>query len=110
MSTDDQTDSPERQLEQVLPYCQRKGYEVVEVYQDLGMRGSDSSRPEYQRLLQDAQKGRFDLIVVDEQSRLSRNDPVEYMANVALPLRNAGVFVEVVDTGRRLTWERDDLA
>ncbi|QDU18456.1 recombinase family protein [Urbifossiella limnaea] len=109
MSTDDQTGSPERQRSQVLPYCQRKGYEVVEVYQDLGMRGSDSSRPQFQRLLQDAQKGKFDLIVVDEQSRLSRDDTVEYMATVVHPLRKVGVFVEVVDTGRRLTWDRDDL-
>jgi site-specific DNA recombinase len=109
MSTDDQADSPERQRSQILPYCQRKGYEVIEVYEDLGMRGSDSSRPAFQRLLKDAQGGRFDLIVVDEQSRLSREDPVEYMATVALPLRQVGVFVEVVDEGRRLTWERDDL-
>ena len=45
MSTDDQADSPERQRSLVLPYCERKGYIVVEVYEDLGMRGWDDARP-----------------------------------------------------------------
>src|SRR5438105_225715 len=82
MSTDDQTDSPERQLEQVLPYCERKGYRIVGRYQDLAMRGWDDSRPEFQKLLRDAEAGMFDVIVVDEQSRLSRTEPVEFFAQV----------------------------
>ncbi|MBA4189485.1 MAG: hypothetical protein C0467_15970 [Planctomycetaceae bacterium] len=109
MSTDDQAGSPERQRAQILPYCERKGYQIVEFYQDLGMRGSDSSRPNFQRMLQDAKKGLFSLIIVDEQSRLSREDPLEYITKVALPLREVNVFVELVADGRRLTWERDDL-
>jgi site-specific DNA recombinase len=109
MSTDDQTESPERQRSQVLPYCQRKGYEVVEVYEDLGMRGSDSSRPGFQRLLQDAEKGLFNIIVVDEQSRLSRDDPYTFFETVVPTLRRAGVSVDLVDQAKTLTWDRDDV-
>jgi DNA invertase Pin-like site-specific DNA recombinase len=110
MSTDDQADSPQRQREQVLPYCEKKGYKVVEVYEDAGMRGWDNARPAFQRLLQDAQKGQFDIIVVDEASRLSRQDPVEFAAIVAYPLRQAGVAVEAVDEGRQMNWDGGDLA
>ncbi len=105
MSTDDQADSPQRQRDQVLPYCEKKGYRVVEVYEDAGMRGWDNDRPAFQRLLRDAQKGLFDIIVVDEASRLSRQDPIEYVVTVAHPLRQAGVAVEVVDEGRQMNWD-----
>src|SRR4051794_8073994 len=93
MSTDDQAGSPERQRSLVLPYCQRKGYVVVDVYEDLGMRGWDDARPDFQRLMQDAKQKKFDIIVVDEQSRLCRDDPIEFAATVAYPLRGAGVAV-----------------
>jgi DNA invertase Pin-like site-specific DNA recombinase len=109
MSTEDQADSPERQRSLVLPYCERKGYRVVEVYQDLGMRGWDDDRPDFQRLMRDARNKRFDLIVVDEQSRLCRNDPIDFAATVAHPLREAGVALEMVDQGQRLTWDGNDL-
>jgi site-specific DNA recombinase len=110
MSTDDQAGSPDRQRSLILPYCERKGYIVVEVYEDLGMRGWDDARPSYLRLMDDAKKRRFDIIVVDEQSRLCRNDPYEFAATVAFPLKQAGVALELVDQGQRLTWDDDDLA
>jgi site-specific DNA recombinase len=109
MSTDDQPGSPERQRDLVLPYCERKCYKVVEIYEDLAMRGWDDSRPGFQRLLQDAQAGRFDVIVVDEQSRLCRSDPIVFAATVAYPLRGAGVALETVDRGTTLTWDGNDL-
>ncbi len=109
MSTDDQTGSPERQRSLVLPYCERKGYRVVEVYEDLGLRGWDDDRPGFQRLMKDARSGRFDVIVVDEQSRLCRNDPIEFAATVGYPLRQAGVALELVDQGQQITWDGNDL-
>ncbi len=99
MSTDDQTDSPERQHSQIVPYCQRQGYEIVKTYKDLGERGWDDSRPEFQRLLKDAKAGLFDVIVVDEGSRLSRQLPFDYIVKVAYPLREAGVAVDSVAEG-----------
>jgi DNA invertase Pin-like site-specific DNA recombinase len=107
MSDDSQENSPDRQKSQILPYCDRKGYSVVEIYEDHGMRGWDSSRPDFRRLLIDAQAGNFDVIVFDEQSRLCRLDPIDFFSRVAGPLKDAGVILEAVDKGP-FNW--DDIA
>ncbi|MGE3805857.1 MAG: recombinase family protein [Gemmataceae bacterium] len=101
MSTDDQADSPDRQRSQIRPYCERQGYKVVKEYVDLGMRGWDDTRPEFQKLLRDAKDGQFDVIVVDELSRLSRQSPMEYVVTVAHPLSQADVALESVAEGRQ---------
>src|SRR5262245_53992547 len=83
MSTPDQKDSPERQRSQVLPYLERRGYRLVGEYEDLGVRGHEFEKREgFQRLLKDARAGKFDVIVVDELSRLSRQEVVEYIVSV----------------------------
>lgn len=109
MSTDKQEDSPERQKGLIQPYCASKNYEVVETYEDLGARGWDATRPEFLRMLDDARKGRFQLIVVDEFSRFSRLGTYEFTRHVVPILQDAGVHVETVDDGRRYTWNEDDL-
>jgi site-specific DNA recombinase len=104
MSTDDQADSPDRQKSQIDPYCEKHGYKVVKTYEDHGMRGSDNSRPQFQAMLKDARAGHFHVIVVDEVSRLSRETPMDYIVNVAYPLREADVAVESVAEGRQ-NWD-----
>jgi DNA invertase Pin-like site-specific DNA recombinase len=107
MSKSEQEDSPERQLSQIKPYCDRKGYRVVGEYTDLAERGWDDSRPSFQKLLRDAEAGLFDVIVVDEMSRLSRVKHVDYFRFVVGPLADAGVAVDSVAEG----WQDpDDLA
>jgi DNA invertase Pin-like site-specific DNA recombinase len=105
MSTHDQAGSPERQLSQIEPYCTKHGYSITQKYQDLGMRGSDDSRPHFLALLRDAQAGLFDVIVVDEVSRLSRQKPLEFIVKVAYPLQEAGVVLESVAEGRQ-NWDQ----
>src|SRR5215813_1824271 len=105
MSRDTQEDSPERQRGQIYPHCQRKGYRVVGEYFDPGITGDEFvKRPEFQRLLRDAQAGVFDGIVVDHKDRISRQHPIDYIADVVRPLRRAGIWVEAVATGR-LDWD-----
>lgn len=99
MSTDDQENSPERQREQIRPECERYGYLVTKTYDDLGMKGYDDTRPGFQRLLRDAQAGLFDVVVVDEVSRLSRDTPLDFFGKVAYPLQQAGVRLHVVGKG-----------
>src|SRR6516162_10151890 len=87
MSRDKQEDSPERQRGSVLPYCERHGYRVVGEYFDPGINGDEfTRRPEFQRLLRDAQAGKFAGIVVDHKDRISRQYPVDYIATVVHPL------------------------
>jgi DNA invertase Pin-like site-specific DNA recombinase len=105
MSRDKQEDSPERQRGQILPYCERHGYRVVGEYFDPGIAGDEfTRRPEFQRLLRDAQAGKFAGIVVDHKDRVSRQHPLDYLADVVRPLYRAGVWVETVASGR-LDWD-----
>jgi DNA invertase Pin-like site-specific DNA recombinase len=67
----------------------------------LRMSTKDGDRPQLQALLRDAAKGLFDVVVVDESSRLSRQKPLEFMAKVAWPLKEAGVDIDNVSEGRR---------
>jgi DNA invertase Pin-like site-specific DNA recombinase len=104
MSTTKQEDSPERQRSTVQPHCRQQGYHIVGEYLDPGISGDEfTKRTEFQRLLRDAAAGKFDGIVVDHKDRLSRADPVDYIATIVHPLRRAGVWVESVAT-RRVDW------
>lgn len=105
MSSTDQKDSPARQWDQIIPYIQEKGYHLVVpprdpdlIYQDLSLRG-DADRPGLDRLIRDAQAGLFDVIVIDEGSRLSRQEEDDFVAEVRRPLRRAGMLVDVVGKG-----------
>src|SRR5262249_45573233 len=60
--------------------------------------------PGMQRLLADAAARKFDVVVCDEVSRLSRQKFTEFMALVAHPLEQAGVAVDTVAEGA-LGWE-----
>ena len=52
-------------------YCQGKGLTITARYQEVGP-GWSKKRPEFQRMLADARKGRFDTIVCWKSDRLSR--------------------------------------
>jgi DNA invertase Pin-like site-specific DNA recombinase len=104
MSTPKQEDSPERQIAQVESHAKLRGYSVSEVYCDLGIAGDDSERPSFLRLLADAMGRKFDVILIDEPSRLSRTKPSRFIAEVIYPLEKAGVIVESVSAGQ-LRWD-----
>jgi site-specific DNA recombinase len=107
MSTTKQEDSIDRQMANIRPYAERKGYVISDelTYCDEGIAGDEfEKRTAFQRLLRDAAAGRFDVILCDEISRLSRQKFTEFMAVVAYPLERAGVTVDTVTEGP-LGWE-----
>lgn len=53
-------------------YCEGKGYDLVEIYCDPGYSGSSRNRPRFRELCQDAEREKFDLIVVWRGDRLAR--------------------------------------
>ena len=59
------------QIGEMETYCERKGLTITARYQEVG-RGWSKKRPEFQRMLADAGKGRFDTIVCWKSDRLSR--------------------------------------
>ena len=67
---DDKTSLSEQTIE-MEAYCEGKGMTVTARYQEVG-RGWTKKRPEFQRMLADARRGRFDTIVCWKSDRLSR--------------------------------------
>ena len=104
MSSDRQQWSPERQRHLVEAYARQHGYVINEFYCDLGISGEDRSRPEFLRLLTDASMGKFDVIVIDEPSRLFRASPSKFIAESIWPLSQTGVRLETVSSGQ-LGWD-----
>ncbi len=75
MSTDRLENSPDRQRREINGLAEREGYRISKWYEDHGMTGTKSAnRPEFQALLRDAERGRFEAILLHKQSRFSRED------------------------------------
>jgi site-specific DNA recombinase len=100
MSKDEQENSIARQQGQGYPYAARLGYELTREYKDEGIAGwkSGDDRPDFQRMLQDAQRGLFSVILCDDVDRFGRFDMHKYGA-VVDRLRDAGVRLETVAQG-----------
>jgi site-specific DNA recombinase len=84
VSTEAQSEkiSPEIQERDCAEYCQKKDYQVVEVYRDvekyrIGSRliepsGTRNDRPQLRRMLADADAGAFDVLIAWREDRLYR--------------------------------------
>ena len=86
--------SPDIQRAEVTAHCERKGWTVVEVFQDLDISGRTDKRPGLQEMLRKAQDGAFDAVVFYRIDRLSR-EPAHHYAILAA-LNEAGVAVDSV--------------
>lgn len=107
MSSKKQDKSIPAQRDEVERYAKANGYHLVrwKPYVDEGISGSESdARPGFKQLIADAATlGDFEAILVWDQDRLSRFDPME--ANYYwFQLREAGVRVISVTQGE-LDWE-----
>jgi DNA invertase Pin-like site-specific DNA recombinase len=52
------------QTRELREYCERRGWNVAAEFVDLGISGSKDRRPELDKLMSDARRRRFDVIVV----------------------------------------------
>jgi site-specific DNA recombinase len=69
---------PEVQLRELREWCEQQGHTIVEIYVDRGLSGKKGVyRPELERLMVDAEKGRrdFDAVLVWRLSRFGRSVP-----------------------------------
>jgi DNA invertase Pin-like site-specific DNA recombinase/DNA-binding FrmR family transcriptional regulator len=82
------------QRQQFLNYCQRKGYEVVEVIEDPGYSGTTEKRPGLARLKQLIHERSFDVLVAYDSSRLARHPLVKGL--IKEQLRQAGIMIAYV--------------
>jgi DNA invertase Pin-like site-specific DNA recombinase len=99
-----QENSVDRQRQGVEPYARGKGYEIVETYVFNDITGDEiNHHPRWKKLLKDA-GNKWSVLLVDEPSRLSREDPDYFVKDVKIPLKEAGVKVDSVSRGV-LDWE-----
>ncbi len=73
VSTANNGQDPEMQTRELREYCQRRGWQIVGEYVDVGISGSKERRPELDRLLADAHRRRFDAVVVWKFDRFARS-------------------------------------
>ncbi|MBP1549108.1 MAG: recombinase family protein [Oscillospiraceae bacterium] len=65
--------SIENQKLMLTKYVIEQGWRIVEIYVDDGYSGTSFNRPAVQRLLEDTQNGKINLIIVKDMSRFGRN-------------------------------------
>ena len=93
----DDSNSIQNQKAMLLEYSMEHGWEVYNIYSDDNYTGSDRNRPEFVRLLQDAEARRFDIILCKSQSRFTRElELVERYINGLFPIWGIR-FVSLVD-------------
>ncbi len=74
-STDMQREaSIEDQYRNCARYAEREGWSIAQRYEDKGISGATKDRPAYQDMLADAKSKKFDILMVDDLSRLSRDN------------------------------------
>lgn len=71
VSTSDQDAS--MQVAELREYCRRKGWADVSEYVDTGWSGAKASRPELNRLMDDARRGKVQVICTWKLDRLARS-------------------------------------
>lgn len=75
VSTEEQTEnfSINAQLDLLRGYCRSMGYEIYREYVDPGFSGATQDRPALQKLLEDAEKGCFKMVLVYRIDRFFRS-------------------------------------
>jgi DNA invertase Pin-like site-specific DNA recombinase len=64
---------PELQADETAEFLGRRGWELADTYLDHGVSGSKERRPELDRMMADARKRRFDVLLVWRSDRLFRS-------------------------------------
>lgn len=73
-STDNQShETIEVQVERCVEYAKQKGFNIIEVFADEAVSGMKTNRPELQKLFGMAELGAFEVVLIYDQSRFSRD-------------------------------------
>ena len=87
---DEQLDSLEHQKEFFTEFAIKNGHKLVRLYADEGITGTSlKKRGEFQRLMQDAKLGIFQMVVVKDISRFARNT-VDFLQSIRT-LKSLGI-------------------
>ena len=98
VSTVDQ--HPENQAHELRKFAEQRGYEIVREYVDHGISGAKVRRPQLDKLLSDARRSPFDVVLVWSCDRLARS--TKHFLEILDELNSLGIrFVsqrEAIDT------------
>ena len=97
VSPEDDSRSIQNQKTMLIQYATEHGWEIYNIYSDDDYTGSDRNRPEFKRLLTDAQNRKFDIVLCKTQSRFTRElELVEKYIHGLFPIWGIR-FVSIVD-------------
>ena len=87
---------PGMQLKELREYCERRGWEVAGEYVDAGISGAVDSRPQLNRLMDDAHRRVVDCIVCWKFDRFARS--TSHLLRALETFRNLGIdFISVTE-------------
>ena len=66
-------ESIEQQVSECMEFAQANNLKVVDVYSDSAISGKTDKRAAFQRMLRDAEKGKFKVVVAYKSNRIARN-------------------------------------
>ena len=93
----DDSESIQNQKSMLIQYATEQGWEIYGIYSDDDYTGADRSRPEFNRLLEDAKHKKFDIVLCKAQSRFTRElELVEKYIHGYFPIWGIR-FVSIVD-------------
>lgn len=96
VETDD-SESIQNQKSMLIKYAMEQGWEIYNIYSDDDYAGADRKRPEFNRLLADAELHKFDIVLCKTQSRFTRElEMVEKYIHGLFPIWRIR-FVSIVD-------------
>ena len=70
---DQESSSIQTQKEMLTRYCRENGIVIGDYYIDDGWSGTNSDRPDFQRMLSDIEDGKINCVITKDLSRLGRN-------------------------------------
>jgi len=96
VSTSNNGQDPTLQTRELREYCERRGWSITSEYVDVGVSGSKEKRPELNKLVTDAHRRRFDVVLVWKLDRFGRS--LRHLVNSLAEMESLGIdFVSLRD-------------
>lgn len=93
----DESESIQNQKSMLIEYALEHDWEIYDIYCDEDWSGADRNRPEFNRLLKDAEEKKFDIVLCKTQSRFTRElELVEKYIHGLFPIWGIR-FISIVD-------------
>ena len=79
-------ESIEQQVEECTAFAAQSGLKILRVYADKALSGRTDKRPQFQKMMRDAEKKEFGIVIAYKSNRIARNmlQALQYEAKLAL--------------------------